>query len=77
MSGFEYLAKYYYQKTGKKISFYPVFISKKKSAMYIEQAITYNPDNDSNIEKERIVKGLHDAIEKSYFIHEKPKANSL
>ncbi len=73
MSGFEHLGKYYYQKTGKRISFYPVFISKKKSSMYFEQAIVYNPNNDANVEKERIVKGLHDAIENLYITHEKSK----
>lgn len=73
MSGFEHLGKYYYQKTGKKISFYPVFISKKKSTMYIEKPIIYNPDNDPNTEKEIIVNGLHDAIHQSYLLHETKK----
>ena len=73
MSGFEHIGKYYYQKTGKKISFYPVFISKKRATMYIEKPIIYNPDNDHNAEKDRIVNGLHEAIENSYILHEKPK----
>ena len=76
MSGFEHLGKYYYQKTGKKISFYPVFISKKKSSFYFESPIVYNPDNETNAEKERIVNGLHDAIENSYFKHEKSRRKS-
>ena len=71
MTGFEHLGKYYYQKTGKKISFYPVFISKKKSSMYIEKPIIYNPDNEANFEKQRIVTTLHNSIEKSYLEHEK------
>lgn len=71
MSGFEHLGKYYYQKTGKKISFYPVFISKKKNTMYIEEPIIFNPENDANQEKTRIVNSLHDAIENSYQKHEK------
>ena len=71
MSGFEYIGKYYYQKTGKKISFYPVFTSKKKKTMYIEKPIVYNPDNDPNEEKTRIVTYLHDEMEKSYLEHEK------
>ena len=73
MSGFEHLGKYYYQKTGKKISFYPVFVSKKKCSMFIEEPIIFNPENDQAQEKSRIVKGLHDAIEKSYQKHEKTK----
>lgn len=76
MSGFEYLAKYYYQKTGKKISFYPVFVSKKKASMYIEKPIIYNPDNDPNQEKERIINDLHDAMVNSYLTHEKKEANN-
>ena len=75
MSGFEHIGKYYYQKTGKKISFYPVFVSKKKNSIYIEQPIVFDPENDANQEKSRIVNGLHDAIEKSYQIHEKSNKN--
>ena len=73
MTGFEYIGKYYYQKTGKKISFYPVFTSYKKKTMYIEKPIVYNPNNNPNEEKERIVNGLRDTIEQSYIIHEKTK----
>lgn len=73
MSGFEYLAKYYYQKTGKKISFYPVFVSRKKSSMYIEKPIIYNPDNDPVEEKQRIVNGLRESMINSYLTHEKNK----
>ncbi len=71
MTGFEHLGKYYYQKTGKKISFYPVFISKKRNTMYIEPAIKFNPNNDPNLEKERIVNGLREAMITSYILHEK------
>lgn len=71
MSGFEHLGKYYYQKTGKKISFYPVFVSKKKNAIYIEKPIIFNPKNDSNEEKQRIVNYLHDEMVNSYLTHEK------
>ena len=73
MTGFEYIGKYYYQKTGKKISFYPVFTSHKKKTMYIEKPIVYNPDNDPKEEKERIVQSLRDAMEQSYILHEKTK----
>lgn len=73
MSGFEYIGKYYYQKTGKKISFYPVFTSQKRKTMFIEEPIIYNPDNDPNEEKSRIVNGLHEKIEKSFIENEKSK----
>ena len=70
MSGFEHIAKYYYQKTGKKISFYPVFTSRKRRTIFIEAPLIYNPENDSNLEKERIIKTLHDSMQKSYEINE-------
>ena len=73
MSGFEHIGKYYYQKTGKKVSFYPVFISRKKHTMFIEKPIIFNPENDPNAEKERIVSLLHDSIENSYILNEKTK----
>lgn len=77
MTGFEYLGKYFYQKTGKKISFYPVFISKKKASMYIEKPVIFNPDNDPTKEKQRIVNNLRAAMIKSYTEHElKPKEKS-
>ena len=65
-TGFEHLAKYYYQKTGKKITFYPIFISQINKKMYIESPIQYNPENDHNDEKKRITTYLHDAMVKSY-----------
>lgn len=76
MTGFEHLGKYYYQKTGKRISFYPVFISKKKSCMYIEEPVIYDPNNDPNVEKERIVTTLRESMINSYLRHEKKKKES-
>lgn len=65
-TGFEHLAKYYWQKTGKKITFYPIFISQVNKKMYIEKPITFNPDNDPNEEKLAITTYLHDTMVKSY-----------
>ena len=73
MTGFEHIGKYFHQKTGKKVTFYPVFVSKKKNTMYIEKPIIFNPDNDANEEKERIIKELHNSIHESYILHEKTK----
>lgn len=70
MTGFEFIGKYYYQKTGKRISFYPVFTSRKRHTMFIEKPIIYNPDNDPNEEKQRIVNGLHDSMVESYIKNE-------
>lgn len=65
-TGFEHLGKYYYQKTGKKISFYPVFISKQEKQMFISEPIIFNPENDAIQEKQRIVYYLRDKMLDSY-----------
>lgn len=69
-TGFEHLGKYYYQKTGKKISFYPTFVSQENKEYYIGQPIVFNPENDANDEKEKIVEYLHSSMEKLYKEHE-------
>ena len=66
MQGFEHIGKYFYQKTGKKISFYPMFISQKLKTMYIGKPITFNPEADQNEEKNRIVTYLRDEMVKTY-----------
>lgn len=70
MTGFEHLAKYYHQKTGKKITFYPIFISQINKKMYIENPITFDPNNDSNEEKLRITTYLRNAMLESYRVNE-------
>lgn len=77
MTGFEHIGKYYHQKTGKKISFYPMFISKTNKTMYIGKPIIFNPENDTNQEKERIVYSLRDSMLNDYIKYEcgKPAKN--
>lgn len=70
MTGFEHLGKHYFQKIGKKISFYPVFISKINKSMYIGKPVVFNPENDANSEKERIVETLHDEMLNDYIKYE-------
>lgn len=65
-TGFEHIAKYHYQKTGKKITFYPVFVSQTNRTIYIEKPIVYDPENDFNDEKNRIVSFLKDSMVESY-----------
>ena len=69
-TGFEYLAKYTYKKTKKVVTFYPVFVSQVDKKIYVEKPIKYNPDNDPNAEKDRIVTYCHDEMVKSYTYHE-------
>lgn len=76
-TGFEHIAKYHYQKTGKKISFYPMFISHQNKAMYIGEPIVYNPESDQTQEKQRIITYLHDEMVNQYQTFEvnSPKRN--
>jgi len=66
MQGFEHIGKYHYQKTGKKISFYPMFVSQSNKTMYILKPITFNPEEDPNTEKQRIVNYLRDEMINQY-----------
>lgn len=75
-TGFEHLAKYYHQKTGKKVSFYPIFISQVDKRMYIEKPITFNPENDPNDEKKRITTYLHNTMVETYKKQEVENPNS-
>lgn len=72
-TGFEHLGKFYYQKTGKKISFYPVFVSQFNKEVYIEKPIVYNPENNSMEEKQKIVTYLHDSMVNLYKTKEIPR----
>ena len=74
-TGFEHLAKYHYQKTGKKVSFYPVFISRETGQMFIEKPIVYNPENDPNDEKQKIIYYLRDTMLTSYILSDCSKVN--
>lgn len=65
-TGFEHLAKYYYKKTGKRLSFYPMFISKKNRAMYIGKPVVYDPQKPDTEQKAEIINYLHDEMEKQY-----------
>lgn len=69
-SGFEHVAKYYYKQTGKKITFYPIFISKINKTINVEKPIVYNPENENNFEKERIVTYLRNEMVHSYETNE-------
>jgi len=44
--------------------------------MYIEEPVIFNPENDANQEKTRIVNALHGSIENSYIKHEKNNKNT-
>ena len=70
MKGFEHLGKYYYQKTGKRISFYPIFTSATNRTMYFGKPIIYDPNKDANEQKEEIVAYLRNSMVDMYFEYE-------
>jgi len=73
MDGFTFLGSYCHSKTGKKVSFYPMFISKKKRRICISKPIVYNPENSPTEEKERIVSYVIEEMTKSYEMLETPQ----
>lgn len=58
-TGFFHIAKAYYKRTGKSVSFYPVFADKKTKTMYFGKGIKYNANANAAEEKERIVGYLY------------------
>ena len=66
MGGFEHISKYYYSKTGKKITFYPMFISQHNRKMYICDPVTYNPENDPKVEKNNTLTYLRESMVSAY-----------
>ncbi len=61
-SGFAMLAPLYYNKTGKKAVFVPLYASREKRTISFGKGIEYQPDNPPNEEKERIVTGLRETM---------------
>ena len=70
MKGFEHIGKYHFQKTGKKITFYPMFTSFKNKTIYIGEPIIYNPEIDNNIQKDKIINHLRNEMVNLYFENE-------
>ena len=61
-TGFAQLGRSYYQATGKRLAFYPVYISKENKRTYILEPTYYDPSVPAPQEKKRIVKYLHDTM---------------
>jgi hypothetical protein len=58
--GFVSIAKMYYKKTGKALTFYPVFADARKRTITIGQGVPYDPDGDD--ENERVCAALTAAM---------------
>ncbi|MDO5021804.1 MAG: hypothetical protein Q4E07_00515 [Eubacteriales bacterium] len=61
-TGFTLVAPIYYQKTGKRCRFIPVYADKQRRRLSFGDYVEYNPDNDSRDETERICKELRQRI---------------
>ncbi len=59
-SGFASIASEYYKKTKQCTTFYPMYADKIQKTLTIGEGVRYNPENERNTEKERIVNTLHD-----------------
>ncbi|MBP5210927.1 MAG: hypothetical protein J6Z27_03715 [Bacteroidales bacterium] len=58
-TGFAHLGKVYFDKCGKSLLFYPVYIDKKKRQFRIGEAVRFNPDLDATESKQIIAAELH------------------
>ncbi len=61
-TGFAMLAPLYHNKTGKRAIFIPVYASREKRIISFGKGIEYDPDNQPNEEKMRIVNELRESI---------------
>ena len=56
------LARFYYKKTGKVLSFVPMYIAPKLKTVYLGQPIRFQPEAPIEQERQRICQALKDAI---------------
>lgn len=56
------VAKLYYKRTGKCVSFVPMYLAPRRKAMYFGKPVTFRPDVPIPQERERIVHEMMDAI---------------
>lgn len=61
-TGFVNIAKAYYKKTGKCLTFYSVFADKRKRTLSFSEGVTFNPAAPFHEEKKRIANSLHDRM---------------
>jgi len=61
-SGFAMVAQFYYQHTGKRAQFYPIYADKKAHTLTFGEPVRYDPDTPANKEKRRIADHLRDEM---------------
>ncbi len=64
-TGFVQLARLYHRTTGKGLHFYPIYPSRLDGALFVEQPVVFNPDNDYRAERERILAELQSRLSRS------------
>lgn len=62
-TGFVHLGKFYYRRTGKRLLFVPMCVSKSKGVMRIGKGIAFDPDKPLADERERIAAYLYKELE--------------
>lgn len=61
-TGFANIGRLYYDTTGERLRFYPIYASRKNHTFSIGEPVAFNPDNDPHDEKQRITGLLHDRM---------------
>ncbi len=61
-TGFVEIAEHYHNKTGKELSFYPLYVDKKGNKLVIGEKVTYNSNANPHEEKLRIANDLHQKL---------------
>ncbi len=62
--GFTHLGKVYYKKTGKILTFYPMFTDKRSRTITFGEGVDFNPENPSSLEKDRLISLISDSLER-------------
>lgn len=73
-TGFVMLGPLYYNRTGKKCTFIPLFSDKNRRVLTFGKGVTYDPDRNPTEEKLRIVDALKGEMERIYIEGEAAKA---
>ena len=60
--GFLGIAREHWKRTGKALSFYPVYVDKRRRAITFGDKISYRPESPYPLEKERILRELEEGV---------------
>ncbi|MBR1792706.1 MAG: GtrA family protein [Bacteroidales bacterium] len=61
-SGFAHIGKMYFDRTGKSLSFIPVFINRKQKTLRIDRPINYEPTGDARCDRQSLSMRLYDSL---------------